>query len=580
MCKWFSPTRLIDLAARVVLSSIFGNYSDKREIQAALIDKPISFDYHLQDEIWIDYVADVGDGFASTYTVASLLAKPALRLTNANGTSVETRRGSILVMGGDEVYPAASRDNYYHHTVGPYQAALPCVSNENPPHLFALPGNHDWYDGLTSFLRQFCQQRWIGGWKTQQRTSYFALRLPHGWWLFALDIQLGADIDKPQLDYFTKIMEASDGMQEGDSVILATATPAWVYEAESPQNLQENINYIEKLIEKRKAKVKVNVAGDSHHYARYTNADNTRHRITAGGGGAFMHGTHQLPDKLAVTENSQENPYDLKTCFPGKDISKKITLGNLFFVFRNPWFCLFLSSFLLFTTWVAVSTSVGLGMHAQPLLALSSRAADTNLVHHLWNWFAQILPYSPATCGLLLFFIAGLTGFCEPDPDSCIWRSTAKRISIGVTHACLQIILYYLLFYGYLHLDSTLLQTDAISVWQLLWQISLLLAIGAFGCGILLGIYLYLTSCFLNFHAEAGFSSCRIEDFKNFLRMQITKDGRLHIYPVGIERIEKKWQRNRSTKQDEPQFIPDSGMTIDKLATLIDEPIHIGKPHE
>ena len=66
------------------------------------------------------------------------------------------------------------------------------------PEVFALPGNHDWYDSLVSFTRLFCSQRWFQGWRTRQRRSYFALKLPGRWWLVATDFQLGSDIDALQ----------------------------------------------------------------------------------------------------------------------------------------------------------------------------------------------------------------------------------------------------------------------------------------------------------------------------------------------------------------------------------------------
>ena len=93
------------------------------------------------------------------------------------------------------------------------------------PHLFAIPGNHDWYDGLTSFTRLFTQRSWIGAWRTRQRRSYFALRLSDRWWLWATDIQFDTYIDGPQLEYFRK---ASADLKDGHRVILATAKPSWV----------------------------------------------------------------------------------------------------------------------------------------------------------------------------------------------------------------------------------------------------------------------------------------------------------------------------------------------------------------
>ena len=55
-----------------------------------------SFDYYGRDVCWLDYVADVGDGFVATYTMAHLLAQDHLEV---DGERIS--RGKILVMGGD-----------------------------------------------------------------------------------------------------------------------------------------------------------------------------------------------------------------------------------------------------------------------------------------------------------------------------------------------------------------------------------------------------------------------------------------------------------------------------------------------
>src|SRR4030095_15029834 len=69
--------------------------------------------------------------------------------------------------------------------------------------VYAIPGNHDWYDGLLMFLAFFCRKKpWhIGGWRTRQRRSYFALRVTEKWWIWCIDIQLANDMDQPQADY-------------------------------------------------------------------------------------------------------------------------------------------------------------------------------------------------------------------------------------------------------------------------------------------------------------------------------------------------------------------------------------------
>ena len=65
--------------------------------------------------MWIDYVADVGDGRHLTYSIAWLLSEKSLSL---NG--VEMPRGRLLVMGGDQVYPTATRETYQNRFRGPY----------------------------------------------------------------------------------------------------------------------------------------------------------------------------------------------------------------------------------------------------------------------------------------------------------------------------------------------------------------------------------------------------------------------------------------------------------------------------
>src|SRR5207244_3464111 len=104
--------------------------------------------------------------------IASLLAQPNVKIGND-----ELPRGKLLVMGGDEVYPTASASDYAKRTSTPYWAAFPKLRpGEKHPLLYAIPGNHDWYDGLTAFLAFFCRidrPVHFGGYETRQRRSYF-----------------------------------------------------------------------------------------------------------------------------------------------------------------------------------------------------------------------------------------------------------------------------------------------------------------------------------------------------------------------------------------------------------------------
>jgi hypothetical protein len=121
MAHWFDPVLLLKLLNNVLLSSIFGQYADRRLIIAALDTVPLdehvkraeAFRHRLTADkdgsVWIDWVADLGDGFDSTYAMATLLSREKLMVGDST-----LPRGQALIMGGDEVYrvstkPTASR---------------------------------------------------------------------------------------------------------------------------------------------------------------------------------------------------------------------------------------------------------------------------------------------------------------------------------------------------------------------------------------------------------------------------------------------------------------------------------------
>jgi len=250
------------------------------------------------DEIWIDYVADVGEGWDSTYAVASAIAQP---LDFSEGKDRhQTVRGRILVFGGDEVYPTASRKEYHRRLAKPYEVAF--EGHRPYPDVFAIPGNHDWYDSLSSFSRLFGSDDPLFssgnppvGCKTPQRRSYFALKLPHGWWMLGTDVQFRSDIDGPQMDFFMAVLEHY--IRAEDRVILCTPEPHWTYtwlkeDFSAPD--AHAIEFLEKQLGNRLAVV---IAGDVHHYRRIAALDGTQ-RITAGGGGAFLHPTHTWPTTI------------------------------------------------------------------------------------------------------------------------------------------------------------------------------------------------------------------------------------------------------------------------------------------
>ncbi|MDZ7690208.1 MAG: hypothetical protein U5K69_03455 [Balneolaceae bacterium] len=369
MVDWYSPSQLAQTGLRAVISSVFGNYADKREIQSVLANsqealKPI--DFTDRKELWIDYTSDLGSGFNSAYSVAYLLGREDLRVEDRSGQTHILNRGNILVMGGDEVYPTATPEEYKNRLVGPYRSSLSYVpKEEDPPTLFSIPGNHDWYDGLSSFLKLFCQQRWIGGWQTRQSRSYFAAQLPHNWWLWGIDIQLSADIDKPQIDYFDEMHRLAN---KGDRIILCTAEPVWVYQEYQPDDKPyQNLKFFQERYTKKSEKkmtFHLTLTGDMHHYTSFKNLDSEDPdwRITAGGGGAFTHPTHQVPDIL----NLEEGTYKKNEAFPNEEESRRLALKNLRFPFINKSFGILFGIVYMFFSWFVGSadTNVATGTGA------------------------------------------------------------------------------------------------------------------------------------------------------------------------------------------------------------------------
>ncbi len=536
---WLSPGQLAVTALRVVLSDWFGAYLDKRELQQALPDTV--FDEGADGaELWFDYVADLGDGFDPTYTVAYLLAQPELAVDGVPPLP----RGRVLVMGGDEVYPTPSNQQYEDRLKGPYKAALPVPPVGPEPSLYALPGNHDWYDGLTAFIRLFAKagKDRLGGWCNAQARSYFAIQLPHRWWLFAVDTQFGAYIDEPQLTYFHR---AAAELHPGDTVILCPPTPGWV-KAENDPGAYDAIDYIVRtVIEPTGAQIRLMLSGDLHHYARYEGPD--RQLVTCGGGGAYLYGTHRLPESIPVPppqslsrKTSTAKEYGLKATFPTKAVSKRYAAG----VFarmprRNPSFLALLG---------LVHTLFMLGV--------------VDIVMHAAGVEQHLITVPVALVGVII--LGGATAFAMPK----VGPRRTEHWLFGIAH-------------GIVHIGLSVLGAE---IWARLpfvhwrWPLPLIAAaviylpISGFVAAEVVAAYLLLASTArVNFNELYAGQS--IVDSKSFLRMHIGTDGALTIYPIGVDRVCQQWTVRADDPVDQPWLQPKQPIAV-KLA---EPPIRIEK---
>lgn len=589
MTNWYSPMILVATAIRVAISSVFGSFADRREaIAAANAIAPQPFDEHFDyskagGDFWFDYLADTGDGWNSTYAMARLVSAPSISLADMP----ELSRGKLILLGGDQVYPFASREAYDQRFLAPFDAAYQPggkpLWKEGEHDLFAIPGNHDWYDGLSSFFGLFCRRRVrpsggigfdrdgriVAGRKTNQTRSYFAARLPGKWWIWGTDSQLEGYIDQPQIDYFRHVSRY--WMEKGSKLILCVDGPRWSYaRPDKPGPEFENFSYLERLAaaevdddgEPMGHQLKLVLTGDSHHYSRFT--EDERQYVTCGGGGAFLHPTHHLKDnrfdwkfpppgtpyvrgekyvrdfKIARTAEGRES------LFPNRDKSRSLAAWNLAFAGINYRFTGMLFVAYAIFTWLldfnARLDNVG-SLHQ----ALDQPGTLTQALIAYW----RLAIISPSAAILIL---AGWGAYIY----AAAARNWPLRFITGTIHGALQALV-----------------VSTITCWVLrelpqiggsfstLIEIIVAALASAFASATLYGLYLAVMLRFFGLHWNEGFSSFAHRGFKGFLRMRIAQDGTLTLFPIGLERV----PRDRSNPPKDPPLKPH----------LIEGPLVIGK---
>lgn len=241
---------------------------------------------------------------------------------------------------------------------------------EPPRPFFGIPANHDYYDSIDGFNRQFRRAPFndieenmindrnngrlflqIPTFSREQEASYIAVRLPFDWWFFGIDSE-NEKLDFRQEYFFKQIME-----KKPKKLILATPEPTTVFGKEcSPKD--KTAIYLEtitasleleqpflkngKLLKKEAAADKnldgycrLDLSGDVHHYARYWGPDGRDYgnkrfssdhyaSLVAGGGGAFFDVTSTL-----IGDAKNENDVPLKDK-DGKKIAGEIPPKQVF----------------------------------------------------------------------------------------------------------------------------------------------------------------------------------------------------------------------------------------------------------
>lgn len=582
MVHWFSPILLLKILKNVIASTIFGQFADRRLVHASLdlIDSETVVEKccggvkgvcgETNQPVWVDYVADLGDGFDSTYAVAYMIGQKELPV----GEDLTLPRANCLIMGGDQVYPDASQVAYRTRMERPYEFAFPRNEEKgSSPPVYLIPGNHDWYDGLSLFLAKFCRGRAtsLGNWIATQSRSYFAVHLAKNWWIWGFDSQLGEDIDKPQADYFISVAKK---MEPNAKVILCAAVPSWLKadvaaaDEKERDSYYRSLDYMANILKKncRGVKVPLVISGDLHHYSRYVAKESGTNFITAGGGGAFLHPTHHLNDRIktiwAQTEQTLEIARDgaaeneKKAFYPPQDESRRLALGNLGFVFKNWDFCFVLG--ILY--WVCALSMLAWSGYGE---TGGSGAFLNRVENQIYNLLSTpVFVIIAVSLFSALYYAADI-------------KSKVRKLLATVIHFFGHLAL---IVFGTAFVSVLVAGTKTMPVGEIIYFFALaigMLLLGFIG-GFIWGLYLTIVSWGWGDQSNDAFSAMRLDSFRHFIRLKID-DDKLTIYPVGIDKSpeRKDWKFNELYKKgttDIPVVVPNKYLE----QHLIEAPIVIG----
>ncbi|KFM24478.1 hypothetical protein F751_3196 [Auxenochlorella protothecoides] len=260
MFPWYSGTSadllktLFDLMVSV---KVFLGRFDMRTMQVATASEWVAPDPTPQDgdgftfehlaegrELWFDFCADTEETYRTRLFSLYEAALP---------PPPHVHKGHLVVNK-----PDVGRGLLCHKATA--------LRRYEGPSSFAIPGNHDWIDGLETFSRHILHRGWLGGWLLPQEKSYWALRLPAGWWVFGIDLALVDDIDTCQYKYFARVAETR--MAPTDQAILIMHCPRWLVDWFWGTDTANNLRHL--VRGPLRGRARLAVAGDLHFYMRHS----------------------------------------------------------------------------------------------------------------------------------------------------------------------------------------------------------------------------------------------------------------------------------------------------------------------
>jgi hypothetical protein len=288
-------------------------------------------------------LGDPGEADASQYAVID----PLLEVHRGGARWERTpRRGSdFMVVLSDVIYPAGDINEYVNGFYLPFR--------EYDAPIYAIPGNHDWYDGLSGFMFHFCDAEplatvrfsrlsyrpgelvtravWraasrpdreaLAPWVEERRrlslsregvpaprhvpprpvqpAPYFAIQLD-GLLLVAIDSGVAGELDAEQGAWLRR-MSARPGPK-----VLLTGKPIWVNNEYHPGEIAwGEAQTVDDIVRAPQHGYVAAIGGDVHNYQRYPVRVGARtiQYVVSGGGGAYLSATHMIPSVGPTAEH-------------------------------------------------------------------------------------------------------------------------------------------------------------------------------------------------------------------------------------------------------------------------------------
>jgi hypothetical protein len=146
--------------------------------------------------------------------------------------------------------------------------------------------------------------------------------------------------------------------------------PVWIYahkyrELGRPFDETDLVYLLEEVLAPKGVEVKELLSGDLHHYRRHEEVGAAHgatpvQKITAGGGGAFLHATHDADVSMILEEGmypgAPARTFELKASYPDERRSWRLSFGNLLFALKNPNFGIVPAVLYQITAWIIAAT--------------------------------------------------------------------------------------------------------------------------------------------------------------------------------------------------------------------------------